>query len=428
MADDLAPIDTSYADSMYNYGDTAPSYVVDTTPQTYAGFDSSNGQGTTNTSAPSDINAAPGYNFDSLTPTSDVSSIGTGGSTALGGSSSGSGALSSGLSSLLKALGLGGGNTSNSSALGTLAQLLGQYGQYSNNKKNSPSFGPPPLFGGQAGFLPGAPGASTGFGPAGGYGYQNYQHPASSAGLGYAPRTQAGAVQPQVHNAQAYYTYGQGAQPAAPTMSNGNMGLGLNGPVKMAAGGSVPGYSFGGMIPMITPSTAPQGRSMSGAPGAEPATQPATQNYGALSRSRFGGAPGRFASMADGGKVSRVQKYPDQMSYALTVGTAPEKPWTPHTVPPVTPPAKASGGALSRHIKGPGDGTSDDIPARLATGEYVIDAQGVSMLGNGDNHAGAKKLDAFRKNLRIHKGGALSKGKMAPDAKSVEQYMGGKVK
>ena len=98
--------------------------------------------------------------------------------------------------------------------------------------------------------------------------------------------------------------------------------------------------------------------------------------------------------------------------------------------------AMAKGGALSqpgvegpgvsRHIQGPGDGTSDSIPARLANGEYVIDAQAVSMLGNGDNSAGAKRLDEFRKNLRQHKGGALSKGKMAPDAKPVEQYMGGK--
>jgi hypothetical protein len=97
-------------------------------------------------------------------------------------------------------------------------------------------------------------------------------------------------------------------------------------------------------------------------------------------------------------------------------------------------PGLAEGGALStanpqsgvsRHITGPGDGTSDSIPARLANGEYVIDAQAVSMLGNGDNSAGAKRLDEFRKNLRQHKGGALAKGKMAPDAKPVHKYMGG---
>lgn len=87
----------------------------------------------------------------------------------------------------------------------------------------------------------------------------------------------------------------------------------------------------------------------------------------------------------------------------------------------------ANQGALSqsRHVTGPGDGTSDSIPARLANGEYVLDAQAVSMLGNGDNSAGAKRLDEFRKNLRAHKGAALAKGKMAPDAKPIHKYMGG---
>lgn len=80
---------------------------------------------------------------------------------------------------------------------------------------------------------------------------------------------------------------------------------------------------------------------------------------------------------------------------------------------------------ISRHVTGPGDGTSDSIPARLANGEYVMDAQLVSMLGNGDNSAGAKRLDEFRKNVRAHKGAALAKGKMAPDAKPLHKYMGG---
>jgi hypothetical protein len=48
------------------------------------------------------------------------------------------------------------------------------------------------------------------------------------------------------------------------------------------------------------------------------------------------------------------------------------------------------------------------------------------MLGNGDNSAGAKKLDKFRKNLRVHKGGALAKGQMPPNSKPIEHYMGAK--
>jgi hypothetical protein len=85
--------------------------------------------------------------------------------------------------------------------------------------------------------------------------------------------------------------------------------------------------------------------------------------------------------------------------------------------------ATGHGSSVSRHVQGPGDGTSDSIPARLANGEYVIDAQTVSMLGNGDNGSGAKVLDAMRRNIRQHKGQALAKGQMAPDAKPIHKYM-----
>jgi hypothetical protein len=87
------------------------------------------------------------------------------------------------------------------------------------------------------------------------------------------------------------------------------------------------------------------------------------------------------------------------------------------------PPGVPSQSNVSRHVKGPGDGTSDSIPARLANGEYVMDAQTVSMLGNGDNGAGAKQLDAFREHIRKHKGAALARGRMAPDAKEPHQYL-----
>jgi hypothetical protein len=54
-------------------------------------------------------------------------------------------------------------------------------------------------------------------------------------------------------------------------------------------------------------------------------------------------------------------------------------------------------------VRGPGTGQSDDIPAMLADGEYVIDAELVSMLGDGSNKAGAEKLDKFREEVRKHK-------------------------
>lgn len=80
--------------------------------------------------------------------------------------------------------------------------------------------------------------------------------------------------------------------------------------------------------------------------------------------------------------------------------------------------------ATEHHVNGPGDGTSDNIPAQLSDGEYVMDANTVSMLGNGSNKAGAARLDALRENLRKHAAKPMAKGKQFMKAKSPEQYMG----
>lgn len=74
-------------------------------------------------------------------------------------------------------------------------------------------------------------------------------------------------------------------------------------------------------------------------------------------------------------------------------------------------------------VKGRGTGRSDEIPARLSDGEYVMDAETVSMLGDGSTDAGAKKLDQLRANLRKHKGKNLSKGKFSDNAKNPAEYM-----
>lgn len=90
-------------------------------------------------------------------------------------------------------------------------------------------------------------------------------------------------------------------------------------------------------------------------------------------------------------------------------------------------PGGARGGALSdiadRHVRGPGTGRSDSIPAQLSDGEYVLTAEDVSLLGDGSNEAGARRLDEFRQQLRKHKGGALARGKISPNALSPLQYM-----
>jgi hypothetical protein len=85
----------------------------------------------------------------------------------------------------------------------------------------------------------------------------------------------------------------------------------------------------------------------------------------------------------------------------------------------------ASGGPLGAYsdgghfLKGPGDGMSDDIPARigqhqearLANEEFVIPADVVSHLGNGSSEAGAKVLYKMMDKVRHARTGTSKQGK-----------------
>ena len=76
----------------------------------------------------------------------------------------------------------------------------------------------------------------------------------------------------------------------------------------------------------------------------------------------------------------------------------------------------------NRYVKGDGDGTSDEVPAMLANGEFVIPADVVSSLGNGSNDSGASVLDEFLKVIRDHKRKADSKN-LPPDSKGPLAYL-----
>ena len=84
----------------------------------------------------------------------------------------------------------------------------------------------------------------------------------------------------------------------------------------------------------------------------------------------------------------------------------------------------SEGSLANRHVKGDGDGTSDDVPALLARDEYVLSSDIVSHLGNGSSDAGAEKLDKFVQAVRSHKRKAAP-DKLAPDAKEIHQYFKG---
>ena len=51
------------------------------------------------------------------------------------------------------------------------------------------------------------------------------------------------------------------------------------------------------------------------------------------------------------------------------------------------------------HIKGPGTGTSDSIPALLSDGEFVFTAKAVRAMGQGSRRKGAKKMYKLMKML-----------------------------
>ena len=81
-------------------------------------------------------------------------------------------------------------------------------------------------------------------------------------------------------------------------------------------------------------------------------------------------------------------------------------------------------GKTGYYVRGEGDGQSDSIPAMLADGEYVFDADTVAALGNGSNEAGARVLDKMRESIRKHKRSAKH-GEIPPPAKSPLAYMKG---
>jgi hypothetical protein len=76
----------------------------------------------------------------------------------------------------------------------------------------------------------------------------------------------------------------------------------------------------------------------------------------------------------------------------------------------------------NRYVRGEGDGTSDSVPAMLASGEFVIPADVVSGLGNGDNDAGAAVLDEFMKAIRAHKR-AADPSELPEDSKGPLAYL-----
>jgi hypothetical protein len=75
---------------------------------------------------------------------------------------------------------------------------------------------------------------------------------------------------------------------------------------------------------------------------------------------------------------------------------------------------------LGFYINGDTSGQDDEIPAMLSDGEFVIPADCVAHLGDGNNNAGAKKLDIMIEKIRSSKG---AKKKLPPKARSLTKYI-----
>jgi hypothetical protein len=154
-----------------------------------------------------------------------------------------------------------------------------------------------------------------------------------------------------------------------------------NTPVMARNGGHIRGYAGGGLLDFPTSSydrivdlfkPAPEPKNSK-----VPYGNPTGSHWRPLERTHF------VTGMADGGEPEHIPEF-------------------------IT-------GATGHYVKGRGDGQSDDIPAMLADGEYVFDADTVAQLGNGSSDAGAKLLDHFRESLREHKRSASS-DKIPPKA------------
>jgi hypothetical protein len=85
----------------------------------------------------------------------------------------------------------------------------------------------------------------------------------------------------------------------------------------------------------------------------------------------------------------------------------------------VMPGGPGQSGGLGRYLGGPTDGMADKIPAtidgkqpaKLAHGEFVIPADVVSHLGNGNSDAGAQKLYKMMERIRMARTGNPEQGK-----------------
>jgi hypothetical protein len=129
--------------------------------------------------------------------------------------------------------------------------------------------------------------------------------------------------------------------------------------------------------------------------------------YGAQVASGERSASGAFFdAINDLNTVGRLSEVLGAIDAAANSGSSESQGSAPDTSSPDPGP----GDRLARggYVPGGSGGMDDDVPAiidgkgpaRLSSGEFVFDAATVAALGDGNNQAGAKKLDGLRKAIR----------------------------
>jgi hypothetical protein len=76
---------------------------------------------------------------------------------------------------------------------------------------------------------------------------------------------------------------------------------------------------------------------------------------------------------------------------------------------------------LGLYVSGETQGQDDKVPAMLSDGEYVVPADVLAHLGDGNNNSGAKKLDKMVGRIRTSKG---MRNALPPKSKSLTAYLG----
>jgi len=123
-------------------------------------------------------------------------------------------------------------------------------------------------------------------------------------------------------------------------------------------------------------------------PETPPVTPPPTHGDGDAARWRDN----------QGNRDNQNKKNKDLEDFPRVLGSMPTYQLVPTVplVPTYSPAYAATGGEIDArrggHMSGPGTGTSDDIPARLSDGEFVMTAKAVRGAGAGDRMKGAKRM------------------------------------